>query len=791
MALYMMPQSWLLLSLFFVSILTCHCQINNSPQNIETFFPNETSAPGPATQQPKPPRPSEPTQKQDQGPVATPKSTSSNGKIAKAVAATAASTIVLCGLIFFLIQRCLRSRRRKEITNTASGGDGRVVPQGNVFERIDGNVKGLIVDEDGLDVIYWRKLEGKNSNIDLHKEVASSPKNKEKEDDHHDLEENQVKKSKSIQEIPLLRGKSSTSHLNIPPGDDEPYKITRIPPPPSASTLPPTIPSLPASVGVAIKGVQKPDSPTESSTPPPPASPSTPPSTSFSAVPKMSSSTPARPPPPMPERKSPAAPPAPPPIPARMSPAPPPPPPSSKSRPASVEMPVIKQRNSSGKGMPDTSSDQVKLKPLHWDKVNTNADHSMVWDKVDRGSFRVDQDLMEALFGYVATNRRSPKGKSHSTIPRKDESAPAAKIFLLDPRKSQNIAIILKSLAVSQSNILDALIDGKGLNADTLEKLSRVSPTEEEQSLILEYKGDPERLAAAESFLHRILKAVPSAFKRLNAMLFRLNYDYEIQEIKESLQTIELGCKEMKSKGLFVKLLEAVLKAGNRMNAGTARGNAQAFNLASLRKLSDVKSTNGKTTLLHFVVEEVVRSEGKRIARNHIGNLSRSSSRSSNDNENYESNAASNEQIAREHVTLGLPIVGGISSEFSNVKKAAQIDYSNLVGSISALSTRLVEIQELVSKCGSGEAGYFVKEMGDFIGNAREELKFVRDKQASVMQLIKKTTQYYQGGASKDTAEDSLQLFVIVKDFLGMVDQTCIEIARDMQKRKTPKAISG
>ncbi|XP_027346266.1 formin-like protein 8 isoform X2 [Abrus precatorius] len=733
MALYMMPQSWLLLSLFFVSILTCHCQINNSPQNIETFFPNETSAPGPATQQPKPPRPSEPTQKQDQGPVATPKSTSSNGKIAKAVAATAASTIVLCGLIFFLIQRCLRSRRRKEITNTASGGDGRVVPQGNVFERIDGNVKGLIVDEDGLDVIYWRKLEGKNSNIDLHKEVASSPKNKEKEDDHHDLEENQVKKSKSIQEIPLLRGKSSTSHLNIPPGDDEPYKITRIPPPPSASTLPPTIPSLP----------------------------------------------------------SPAAPPAPPPIPARMSPAPPPPPPSSKSRPASVEMPVIKQRNSSGKGMPDTSSDQVKLKPLHWDKVNTNADHSMVWDKVDRGSFRVDQDLMEALFGYVATNRRSPKGKSHSTIPRKDESAPAAKIFLLDPRKSQNIAIILKSLAVSQSNILDALIDGKGLNADTLEKLSRVSPTEEEQSLILEYKGDPERLAAAESFLHRILKAVPSAFKRLNAMLFRLNYDYEIQEIKESLQTIELGCKEMKSKGLFVKLLEAVLKAGNRMNAGTARGNAQAFNLASLRKLSDVKSTNGKTTLLHFVVEEVVRSEGKRIARNHIGNLSRSSSRSSNDNENYESNAASNEQIAREHVTLGLPIVGGISSEFSNVKKAAQIDYSNLVGSISALSTRLVEIQELVSKCGSGEAGYFVKEMGDFIGNAREELKFVRDKQASVMQLIKKTTQYYQGGASKDTAEDSLQLFVIVKDFLGMVDQTCIEIARDMQKRKTPKAISG
>nr|KYP36411.1 Formin-like protein 8 [Cajanus cajan] len=611
--------------------------------------------------------------------------------MAKAVAATAATSIVVCGLVFILVQRCLRARKREETRNTASGGDTRVVPQGNVFERIDGNVKGLIVDEDGLDVIYWRKLEGKNSNKDLHKEVLNSP---------------------------------------IQP-----------------------------------------------STPPPPISPSTPSSTSFSAVPKTNNPAPSPPPPP---------------IPARRSPVPPPPPPSSKPPPPPVEMPAIKQRNSSGKGVPETSNDQVKLKPLHWDKVNTNnADHSMVWDKVDRGSFRVDQDLMEALFGYVATNRKSPKGKSHSAIPSKDGSAPSAKTFLLDPRKSQNIAIVLKSLAVSQSEILDALTNGKGLDADILEKLARVSPTEEEQSLILEYKGDPARLAAAESFLYNILKAVPSAFKRLNAMLFRLNYDSEIQEIKESLQTIELGCMELKSKGLFVKLLEAVLKAGNRMNAGTARGNAQAFNLASLRKLSDVKSTNGKTTLLHFVVEEVVRSEGKRVALNRNGSLSSSSSRGSSSNGNYENNAASNELIEREYVTLGLPIVGGISSEFSNVKKAAQIDYRNLDGSISALSTRLVGIQELDSLCGNGEGGYFVKEMDHFLGNAEEELKLVREKQTSVLQLIKKTTQYYQGGASKGTAEDNLQLFVIVKDFLGMVDHACIEIAREMQKRMTPKRISG
>lgn len=375
MSFNIMLQSCPLLTLLFLlllhtfSIPTCHCQTTASPpQNIETFYPNQTSAPqqpetSPQTQQQPPPPPP---------PIggSAPGRGSSGRKIAKAVAATAASTIVFCGLIFFVVQRCLRARKRKRevISNAASGGDNRVVPQGNVFERIDGNVKGLIVDEDGLDVIYWRKLQSKNSNKDLHKEVLSSPRNKEKEDDH---DQNQAKKSKSVQEVPLLRGKSSTSHLNVSPEEDEPYRFSPLPSPPSVSAS-----TLPSSAGVVIKGPQKPDSPIQPSTPPPPVSPSTPSSSvSVSAVPEANNPAPAPPPPP---------------IPARRSPAPPPPPPaSSKTLPPPIEIPAIKQGNSSGKGIPETSNDQVKLKPLHWDKVNTNnADHSMVWDKVDRGSFR-------------------------------------------------------------------------------------------------------------------------------------------------------------------------------------------------------------------------------------------------------------------------------------------------------------------------------------------------------------------------------------------------------------------
>ncbi|MBA0738782.1 hypothetical protein Gogos_012106 [Gossypium gossypioides] len=391
---------------------------------------------------------------------------------------------------------------------------------------------------------------------------------------------------------------------------------------------------------------------------------------------------------------------------------------------------------------------------------------------------------MEALFGYVATNRKSPTGDSSSKNTQSVNNGSPSQIMVLDARKSQNIAIVLKSLALSRRELLDALNEGQGLEADTLEKLMRIAPTEEEQSQILDFDGDPTRLADADSFLFHILKALPSAFTRLNAMQFRSNYDLEILHMKESLQALELGCKELRSQRLFMKLLEAILKAGNRMNAGTARGNAQAFNLTSLLKLSDVKSTDGKTTLLHFVVEEVVRSEGKKcfISRSH--SLTRSSSRSSN---SISGNSTSKEDREKEYVTLGLPVVGGLSAEFTNVKKAAAIDFKIFSGTCSALAARVAEIKQLVLQCMADGKGGFVQEMKGFIEDAEEELKVIREEQKRVMDVVKRTTEYYQAGASKDP----FQVFIIVKDFLAMVDQVCVEIARNQQRRKSSTANYG
>ncbi|KAM7252259.1 hypothetical protein ACFE04_024142 [Oxalis oulophora] len=480
-------------------------------------------------------------------------------------------------------------------------------------------------------------------------------------------------------------------------------------------------------------------------------------------------------------KKSSPAPPAP--ILINKGPAPPPPPPPARKGPPPPSLPKRNMAAGSTSGESSSIGDaQVKLKPLHWDKLNPQNNRSMVWDRVNQGSFSYDSDLMEALFGYVATNIKSP-GSNDSISPRTSpNTVPPGQIAILDPRRSQNIAIVLKSLAISRSEILGALTEGKGLSADTLDKLMRIAPSKEEEDLIFSFNGDPIRLADAESFHYHILKAVPSAFIRLRAMQFRFHYDAEIYHFKQTLQTLELACDELRKRGLFVKLLEAVLKAGNRMNAGTARGNAHAFNLSSLQKLSDVKSTDGKTTLLHFIVQEVMRSEGKRSVMRKNRSLGRNISLSRKSS--FSDSPRSKEERDEEYLKLGIPIIGGLKSEFFNVKKAATVDYDEFISTCSVLTNRTEEIREIILRCDADRKGGFAIEMRGFLEAAENELRVMKDEQTRVMEYIKQTSEYYQTGASKAPATSKLQLFVIVKDFLAMVDQVGGEVSRNMQRRK-------
>ncbi|XLR18710.1 hypothetical protein S83_046631 [Arachis hypogaea] len=230
------------------------------------------------------------------------------------------------------------------------------------------------------------------------------------------------------------------------------------------------------------------------------------------------------------------------------------------------------------------------------------------------------------------------------------------------------------------------------------------------------------------------------------------------------LNTLYRGCKEMRASGLLLKFLEAILKAGNRMNAGTSRGNAQGFNLSALRKLPDVKSIDGKTSLLHFIVEQVAQSEGRREAMNQKHNIPKINGDISNSNEN--NNSLVQHETEKEYLMLGLQVLlGGIKDELSEVKKEAIIDHQNFIRMLYILNARVSKIREIVTKCCSenNERGGFVKEMKGFVEECEEELKVVKDEHLRIMELVKKTNEYYLGGGG---GSNPFELFLIVRDLV-------------------------
>lgn len=225
---------------------------------------------------------------------------------------------------------------------------------------------------------------------------------------------------------------------------------------------------------------------------------------------------------------------------------------------------------------------------------------------------------------------------------------------------------------------------------------------------------------------------------------------------------LQLACKELRNSRLFLRLLEAVLKTGNRMNDGTFRGNAQAFKLDTLLKLADVKGTDGKTTLLHFVVQGIIRSEGVRAAR-----APKSNDLLEDSEEHYRS--------------LGLQVVSRLGDELENVKKAAALDNDSLTGSVAKFGNALGKAQDFVNsdmKNVEEESG-FQQTLKTFVQNAEIDIKWLKEEEKRIMALVKSTGDYFLGNAGKD---EGLRLFAIVRDFLIMLDKACKEM-RDSPKR--------
>lgn len=259
---------------------------------------------------------------------------------------------------------------------------------------------------------------------------------------------------------------------------------------------------------------------------------------------------------------------------------------------------------------------------------------------------------------------------------------------------------------------------------------------------------------------------------------------------------MQLACKELKGSRTFTKLLAAVLKAGNSLNRGTFRGDAQAFKLDNLLKLDDVKGADGKTTLLHFVIKQIISSEEARAAR--MGNdvPTTPSTPQSPNASLFEAAIASNQMDktnGEESRKMGMEVILRLPVEMSNVRKAGGLDASSLKSAIQKLvnglhgikaqvtegrftATQGVEVKVKDSTVDLSDDS-FQAAMEKFVSEAESNVATANGDFTAAFDAVKKVSVYFYGEtASKDFDSQPFKVFFVVREFLGILERTCKDV---------------
>uniref|UniRef100_A0A9J7XK60 Formin-like 1a n=1 Tax=Cyprinus carpio carpio TaxID=630221 RepID=A0A9J7XK60_CYPCA len=299
--------------------------------------------------------------------------------------------------------------------------------------------------------------------------------------------------------------------------------------------------------------------------------------------------------------------PPPPPVPAPPPPPPPPPPMSVAPPPSPVPgrtgtVKTGERNDDSVKGKKPIKT-KYRMPLLNWQALMEEQVAGTVFTELDDESVlgELNMDVFEELFKSKAQSAPVDFGTLKVKVAHKASS----KIALLEPNRAKNLAITLRKGGMSTAQICTAIqtYNLDLLNSDFLELLERFIPSDYELRLIEKYEreGRPLLELSEEDRFMVAFSKIPRLAQRISTLTFMGNFSESILLLKPQLNAIIAASMSIKSSSKLKKILEIILAFGNYMNSGK-RGSAYGFRLQSLDLLLDMKSTDRKLTLLHFIV---------------------------------------------------------------------------------------------------------------------------------------------------------------------------------------------
>jgi hypothetical protein len=242
-----------------------------------------------------------------------------------------------------------------------------------------------------------------------------------------------------------------------------------------------------------------------------------------------------------------------------------------------------------------------KMISINWDHTE-NAVAGSVWEVWQNAQPEpMDFTQLKEMF-----QRKEQKQKDMKTM---DATNGIGKAKLLDITRSNNIAISLKAFKefthLELSEIIRFLDPIRKIRGERTNFIRDLLPTLTEVKIIDEYNGPDDRLVPAELWF-RHLRGIARLERKARVIRTMEMFTADAVEVRDNFRLLADVCRQVMASTKLQDVLGMVLRIGNVMNEGTRNGRAAGFKFHSLLRLTQTKTTDGKITVLDYLVSVFV-----------------------------------------------------------------------------------------------------------------------------------------------------------------------------------------
>ncbi|XP_036605328.1 protein diaphanous homolog 1 isoform X3 [Trichosurus vulpecula] len=381
---------------------------------------------------------------------------------------------------------------------------------------------------------------------------------------------------------------------------------------------------------------------------------------------------------------------------------------------------------------------EVQLRRPNWSKfVAEDLSQDCFWTKVKEDRYE-NNELFAKLTLTFSAQTKTSKAKKDQEGGEEKKSVQKKKVKelkVLDSKTAQNLSIFLGSFRMPYQEIKTVILEVNEavLTESMVQNLIKQMPEPEQLKMLSELKDEYDDLAESEQF-GVVMGTVPRLRPRLNAILFKLQFNEQVENIKPEIVSVTAACEEVRKSESFSSLLEIILLVGNYMNAGSRNAGAFGFNISFLCKLRDTKSTDQKMTLLHFLAETCENS---------------------------------------------YPEVLKFPDELTHVEKASRVSAENLQKNLDLMKKQISDVERDVQNfpAATDEKDKFVEKMTSFVKDAQEQYNKLRMMHSNMETLFKELGGYFLFDPKKVTVEE---FFMDLNNFRNMF----LQAVKENQKRR-------